>query len=50
LRTRARLAPYPVDEVRCLDKIPRDPRHASKTDFAALRARLGLADRASDPA
>jgi len=34
------LAPIPVDEVRAFRTIPRDPRHASKTDTAALRRRL----------
>jgi acyl-CoA synthetase (AMP-forming)/AMP-acid ligase II len=34
------LAPAPVEEVHVLDRIPRDPRHASKTDTAALRVRL----------
>jgi olefin beta-lactone synthetase len=33
----AALAPTPVDEVRRLRRIPRDPRHASKTDMEALR-------------
>jgi acyl-CoA synthetase (AMP-forming)/AMP-acid ligase II len=41
-RARARLAPYPVDDVIALKRIPRDPRHASKTNMAALRAQLGL--------
>jgi hypothetical protein len=31
-----------VDEVIVMKKIPRDPRHASKTDVAALRAKLGF--------
>jgi acyl-CoA synthetase (AMP-forming)/AMP-acid ligase II len=31
------LAPIPVDELRVLRRIPRDPRHASKTDMEALR-------------
>ncbi|HEV2150704.1 MAG TPA: AMP-binding protein, partial [Longimicrobiaceae bacterium] len=35
-----RLHPIPVDEVRALARIPRDPRHASKTDVAALRRML----------
>lgn len=38
-RLREALAPIPVDEIRRLD-IPRDPRHASKTDPGALRERL----------
>jgi hypothetical protein len=29
-----------VDNVVVLDRIPRDPRHASKTDIGALLARL----------
>jgi olefin beta-lactone synthetase len=36
-QAREALAPIPVDEVRMLERIPRDPRHASKTDVAALR-------------
>jgi acyl-CoA synthetase (AMP-forming)/AMP-acid ligase II len=36
----AALAPIPVDEVRAFPTIPRDPRHASKTDAAALRRLL----------
>ncbi|MEW6278039.1 MAG: AMP-binding protein [Candidatus Eremiobacterota bacterium] len=35
-----RLAPYPVDELRVLDRIPRDPRHATKTDLAELKRQL----------
>lgn len=34
------LQPIPVDEVVVLRNIPRDPRHASKTDTAALRRLL----------
>ncbi|HEV2132409.1 MAG TPA: AMP-binding protein [Longimicrobiaceae bacterium] len=34
---RSALAPLPVDEIRALARIPRDPRHASKTDVEALR-------------
>lgn len=34
------LAPIPVDEIRPLRSIPRDPRHASKTDTGALRELL----------
>jgi len=34
------LAPMPVDELRAFARIPRDPRHASKTDTAALRRLL----------
>lgn len=37
---RAVVAPAPVDEMRVLARIPRDPRHASKTDFAALQRAL----------
>jgi acyl-CoA synthetase (AMP-forming)/AMP-acid ligase II len=33
---RAAVAPAPVDEFVALDRIPRDPRHASKTDTEAL--------------
>lgn len=36
----ALVAPHPVDELRCVPAIPRDPRHASKTDTEALRALL----------
>ncbi|MBA3890579.1 MAG: AMP-binding protein [Gemmatimonadaceae bacterium] len=36
----AAVAPWPVDEVRVLQRIPRDPRHASKTDLETLRAML----------
>ena len=34
------LAPMPVDELRAFRRLPRDPRHASKTDTEALRRRL----------
>lgn len=34
------LGPIPVDEIRALRRIPRDPRHASKTDAGALRQAL----------
>lgn len=37
---RTAVAPWPLDEVRVLRTIPRDPRHASKTDLEALRALL----------
>ncbi len=37
----AALAPIPADEIRPLRRIPRDPRHASKTDTAALRKLIG---------
>jgi olefin beta-lactone synthetase len=40
-RVREALAPIPVDEVRVMAQIPRDPRHASKTDTVRLRALLG---------
>jgi acyl-CoA synthetase (AMP-forming)/AMP-acid ligase II len=36
----AALGPFPVDELRPLRRIPRDPRHASKTDAGALRELL----------
>lgn len=36
----AAVSPWPVDEVVVLKRIPRDPRHASKTDLEALRAML----------
>jgi len=39
-RVRASVQPAPVDEVRLLARIPRDPRHASKTDVEALRRAL----------
>lgn len=39
-RVRSALAPIPVDRVRVMDRIPRDPRHASKTDVARLRSLL----------
>lgn len=34
------LAPFPADEIVPLRRIPRDPRHASKTDVGALRELL----------
>ncbi|HTE17113.1 MAG TPA: AMP-binding protein [Armatimonadota bacterium] len=34
------LSPYPADEFHVLPRIPRDPRHASKTDLTALREML----------
>jgi hypothetical protein len=37
----AAVAPSPVDELVALTHIPRDPRHASKTDFDALARALG---------
>jgi acyl-CoA synthetase (AMP-forming)/AMP-acid ligase II len=36
----AAAAPAPVDQVIALERIPRDPRHASKTDMDALIARI----------
>ena len=39
-RIRAALHPFPVDEIRFLPRIPRDPRHASKTDVDGLRRLL----------
>ncbi len=36
----AAAAPAPVDQVIALERIPRDPRHASKTDMEALIARI----------
>ena len=35
------VAPWPVDRVQVLRRIPRDPRHASKTDLEGLRKILG---------
>lgn len=40
-RAAARAGPAPVDQIRAMRRIPRDPRHASKTDVAALRRMLG---------
>lgn len=37
----AAAAPAPVDQVIALERIPRDPRHASKTDMEALIALVG---------
>ena len=34
------VAPAPVDEIRWFRRIPRDPRHASKTDTGKLRSQL----------
>ncbi|CAN5714045.1 hypothetical protein BH23GEM8_BH23GEM8_23770 [soil metagenome] len=39
------LAPIPVDEIRSLRRIPRDPRHASKTDMEALRRLINASER-----
>jgi hypothetical protein len=33
----AALGPFPADDIIPLRRIPRDPRHASKTDVGALR-------------
>ena len=35
------IAPWPVDRVHVMKRIPRDPRHASKTDLEGLRRLLG---------
>lgn len=37
---RTAVAPWPVDDVQVVRRIPRDPRHASKTDLEAVRAML----------
>jgi acyl-CoA synthetase (AMP-forming)/AMP-acid ligase II len=37
---RAALAPMPLDDLYVLDRIPRDPRHHSKTDLESLERRL----------
>lgn len=34
------LEPWPVDELRCFERLPRDPRHASKIDMEALKILL----------
>jgi olefin beta-lactone synthetase len=39
---RAALDPWPIDELRVVHRIPRDPRHASKTDVETLRRTLDL--------
>ena len=39
---RRALDPWPLDELRVVKHIPRDPRHASKTDTETLRRDLGL--------
>ncbi|MCE7869493.1 hypothetical protein DYH09_03840 [bacterium CPR1] len=39
-KVRAALHPLPVDELHVVEHIPRDPRHASKTDLAALKREL----------
>jgi olefin beta-lactone synthetase len=46
----AAVAPSPVDDLIALPHIPRDPRHASKTDFDALERALGRRVAASTPA
>jgi acyl-CoA synthetase (AMP-forming)/AMP-acid ligase II len=38
----AALGPFPADEIIPLPRIPRDPRHASKTDVGALRELMKL--------
>ncbi|CAN5700740.1 N/A [soil metagenome] len=40
-RIRAAMMGTPIDELRWLPHIPRDPRHASKTDVDALRRLIG---------
>jgi olefin beta-lactone synthetase len=42
---RAALGAIPLDELHVLRRIPRDPRHASKTDVVALRRRLRIPER-----
>jgi hypothetical protein len=39
---RETIAPWPIDELRVVRRIPRDPRHASKTDVESLRNALDL--------
>lgn len=39
---RRALDPWPIDELRIVERIPRDPRHASKTDVETLRRDLKL--------
>ncbi len=39
-KIRAALHPLPVDELHVVEKIPRDPRHASRTDLPALKKEL----------
>ena len=39
---RSALGEIPADEVRALERIPRDPRHASKTDLPGLYQALGI--------
>lgn len=39
-KVRAALHPLPVDELHIVESIPRDPRHASKTDLPALKKAL----------
>ena len=36
------LDPWPLDELHVVERMPRDPRHASKTDVETLRRKLGL--------
>jgi len=40
VQLRAAVAPAPVDVLRVLRRIPRDARHASKTDLGSLRQAL----------
>ncbi len=42
---RDRAAPWPMDELRVLRQIPRDPRHASKTDVESLRRLVSVSAR-----
>jgi acyl-CoA synthetase (AMP-forming)/AMP-acid ligase II len=44
-RVPAALGPFPVDDVIVLERIPRDPRHASKSDLEALRRLIGRGGR-----
>lgn len=39
-KLRAALHPLPVDELHIVERIPRDPRHASKTDLPTLKREL----------
>jgi hypothetical protein len=39
-KVRAALHPLPVDELHIMESIPRDPRHASKTDLPSLKKEL----------
>ena len=44
-RVRAAMAPAPLDELHVLSRIPRDPRHRSKTDLRRLVEQLGVGTR-----